>query len=171
MILHTAGKLHWANINTLLYNTLFMGQERTTPKCMHSLSKEHSTEQCRLVNGSFFQMMQSVPTVQTAAYNYPLPATSTYPTPWQQQRQHTTKPQICGLYTMQVVIHTAHFTIVILSMSAWNVFRTTQGCTASHTSSCSNQARYRFARDTAAWRRYGNNCLSRDVSLGFVIVR
>ena len=51
-----------------------------------------------------------------------------------------TKPQICGLYTMQVVVHAAHFTIVILSMSARNVFGTTQGFTASHASSRSNQA-------------------------------
>ena len=33
------------------------------------------------------------------------------------------------------------------------------------------RAWYRFARDTAARPRNGNNCLSRDVSLGFVIVR
>ena len=124
--------LNWVNIDTPLYNTLFTGRVRVTPRCMHCLSLEHLPERCPLVNGPFSQMLQSAgmpPMVQSTT------TIGTYLAPPRQQMQNTA----VGC-TMQIAVHAAPFTSVALCTSVQNVSRITLGHTAPHASSCSGEA-------------------------------
>ena len=92
--------LNWAVIDSSLFNTLFTGRAKTSLKCSHCLSEDHTVDECPAANGPFVQLTRDLGISATTSPSYSAKHTIQPPSMIPPAKRIATpiQPKACGLF-------------------------------------------------------------------------